>query len=269
MPPACQAVPGQPSPSPAGITVPLYIGARNVILDVNELHPKEVAIAGSLGTQPTRLSEIRVLIADERKLLRQGLISLFSKELGILIVGNCGDGLEAVELIKNKRPDVVVLNMRLPKLDGIGVARHTRKLSQPPELVFITDHHNESMMREAFALGARAYLLQGCDFKELVFAIRKVAAGDYYLTGPAGREMVQGYINSGEQPAEPGGIMTKRETELARLLAEGYSTKEAADRLNISVKTAQTHRASIMRKLRARNVTDIVKYCIRNNLTDA
>ncbi len=213
-------------------------------------------------------SEIRVIIADERKIFRQGLISLFTTEHDLLIVGDAGDGPELVDLVTTSRPDLVLLNINLPGLDGIGAARRIKKLPNPPELVFMINNHNESLMREAFSIGARAYLLQDCDFKEIVFALRKAAAGDYYLTGPAGHEMVFDYINPGERESNSGSIMTRRERELARLLADGYSTKEAADRLSISVKTAETHRASIMRKLRARNVTDIVKYCIRNKLID-
>ncbi len=223
----------------------------------------------SFGIQPTHLREIRVVIADERKLLRQGLIALFTTELGILVAGDTGDGIRAVELVANTKPDVVVLNINLPTLDGVGAAMRMRKLSPCPEFVFLATQHNESLMRETFAVGGRAYLLQDCDFKELVFAIRKVAAGDYYLTGPAGHDMVMGYINPSSGDTTPlEGPMTRREKELCRLLADGYSTKEAADRLNISVKTAETHRASIMKKLRAKNVTDIVKYCIRNKIIE-
>lgn len=226
-------------------------------------------MAKSFGIQPTHLREIRVIIADERKLLRQGLIALFTTELGILVAGDTGDGMELVDLAAKTKPDVVVLNINLPTLDGIGAAMRMRKLNPCPEFVFLTTQHNEALMREAFAAGGRAYLLQKCDFKELVFAIRKVAVGDYYLTGPAGHHMVMGYINPPSAEGEPtGGPMTRRELELCRLLADGYSTKEAADRLKISVKTADTHRSSIMKKLRAKNVTDIVKYCIRNKIIE-
>ena len=101
-----------------------------------------------------------------------------------------------------------------------------------------------------------------------MFAIRKVAGGDYYLTGPAGREMVFEYVSLGEEEGGSDGLLTRRELELSRLLADGYSTKEAASRLSISVKTAEAHRSSVMKKLNAKNVTDIVKYCIRNNIID-
>lgn len=222
----------------------------------------------SLGIQPTHLKEIKILIVDERKLFRQGLIALFTTQLGILVVGETGDGIEAVELARNKRPDVVIINLNLPSLDGISAAARMRKLPDFPDFVFLANRHNESLMREAFAVGARAYLLQDCDFKELVFAIRKVAAGEYYLTGPAGHEMVMGYINRNTEETSTLDLITPREKELCRLLADGYSTKEAADRLGISIKTAETHRASIMKKLRAKNVTDLVKYCIRNKIID-
>lgn len=212
-------------------------------------------------------SEIRLLIADERRLFRQGLIALLTKELGILIVGDSGDGLETVDMVETKKPDVILLNIRMPRLDGLGVARRTRRRSDPPELVFLTTAHREPDMREAFSLGARAYLLQNCDFRELVFAIRKAAVGEFYLSGPAGHDMVNEFVNPSPVDESGQGLLTRRETELARLLADGHSTKEAADYLNISVKTAEVHRASIMKKLRAKNVTDIVKYCIRNNLT--
>ncbi|MEZ5360379.1 MAG: response regulator transcription factor [Candidatus Zixiibacteriota bacterium] len=212
-------------------------------------------------------SETRLFIADERKLLRQGLIALFTTELGILVVGDSGDGLETVDLVQEKKPDIVLLNTRMPRLDGLGVARRLRNLPVNPELVFITTIHSEPQMREAFALGAKSYLQQDCDFRELVFAIRKASVGEYYLSGPAGRNLVDEYINPTPNEEMSVSGMTKREMELARLLADGYSSKEAADFMNISVKTAEVHRAAIMKKLHAKNVTDIVKFCIRNNIT--
>jgi len=225
-------------------------------------------IVSSHGKQLSYLSEIKVLIVDERKLFRQGLISLFSTELGILVVGDTGDGLDALDIISERKPHVVILNISLPGLDGISLARRLRKTNRPPNLVFLTIGHNELLMREAFAMGARSYLMQSCDFKELVLAVRKAAAGDFYLTGPAGRDMVLEYVTPNGNGDGQSKIMTRREKELARLLADGYSTKEAADRLSMSVKTAETHRASIMKKLNAKNVTDIVKYCIRNKIVD-
>lgn len=220
----------------------------------------------SLGKQPSPLSEIRVLIADERKLFRQGLIALFATELGILVAGDTGDGLDALNQAVQKKPDVLLLNLDMPGMDGIGIGNRLRKSAPKTRIVFLGLSHNEPLMREAFKTGARAYLLQTCDFKELVFAIRKVAGGEYYLTGPAGRELVMEYLTALKGQARKSGGLSPRETELCKLLAEGYSTKEAAARLHISLKTAETHRASVMKKLSAKNVTDIVKYCIRNKI---
>jgi DNA-binding NarL/FixJ family response regulator len=224
-------------------------------------------LAKAFDIQPTHLPEIKIIIADERKLFRQGLISLFATELGILVVGDTGDGIEAVKLASAKKPDVVVLNLHLASLNGVGAAKRMRKGAHQPDFVFLSTHHNELLMKEAFALGARAYLIMSCDFKELVFAIRKVAAGDYYLTGPAGRDMALEYIGAATPPEDSAvNILTHSEQEVCRLLADGLSTKEVAGRLHISSRTAETHRASVMKKIRGKNVTDIVKFCIRNGI---
>lgn len=222
-----------------------------------------------LGKQPTPRSEIRVIIVDGRMLFRQGLIALFTTEPGILVVGDTDNGLDAVELAEKTKPNVIICNLKLPGLDGIGVARRLDKLISSPEFVFVANEHIEKRMREAFRNGARAYLLQDCDFKELIFAIRKAAVGEFYLSGPAGHDMVLEFVSPGSIEDEAGGTMTRREIELARLLADGYSNKEAAGMLNISIKTVENHRASIMKKIRAKNVTDIVKYCIRNKLIES
>jgi len=229
---------------------------------------KKESLISPFGKQSIPRSEIQVILVDPRRLFRQGLIALFTSEPGILVAGDAGDGLLAIELIEAVKPDVVVLNLNLPGLSGLSITTRARKLSPPPEVVILTGEHNETQMREVFRAGARAYLLQDCDFKELVFAIRKASMGDYYLSGPAGHEMVLQYVHPTEERKKSGQILTKRERELARLLAEGCSTKEAADCLRISVKTAETHRASVMKKLSAKNVTDIVRYCIRNKTID-
>ncbi|MCP4567476.1 MAG: response regulator transcription factor [FCB group bacterium] len=222
-----------------------------------------------LGKQPTPRSEIRIIIVDERKIFRQGLMALLTTEPGILVVGDTGNGLDAVRLVEDKKPNVIVANLRLPRLDGIGLARRVANMISSPEMVYLTNEHIEARMRDAFRAGARAYLMQDCDFKELVFAIRKASVGDFYLSGPAGHEMVLEYVNPGSSVDGTEGAITRREIELARLLADGYSNKEAAGLLNISIKTAENHRAAIMKKIRAKNVTDIVKYCIRNKIIES
>jgi len=211
---------------------------------------------------------IRLLLAVELELFRKGLASLIADDDDLVVVGEVGDGKEAVERVPDVSPDVVVTEVVLPVLDGISACRRIRSLHPATEVLFLTSMQNEDQMRQAFEAGARGYLLRSCSFEELVFAIKKAARGDYYLSGPAGQEMVAEYVKPLLQNQRPGGVMTQRERELARLLSDGYSSKEAADILDISPKTAETHRASIMKKLNARNVTDIVKYCIRNRLIE-
>ena len=214
------------------------------------------------------ISQIKLLIADDQSLSREGLVSLFFNEPGIEVIGQAKDGVRAIELAAELRPNVVIVTPMLDKLDGVTVATRISKLPTCPQVIFLSNTHNESQIREAFEAGAKAFLLKSSNFKELCFAVTKVARGDFYLTGPAGQELVTEYIKQAVDSQKPGGVMTQRERQLAKLLADGYSTKEAAEFLNISPKTAETHRASIMKKLGAKNVTDIVRYCIRNYLIE-
>jgi DNA-binding NarL/FixJ family response regulator len=212
---------------------------------------------------------IKLLIIEPQKLLREGLVALFAEQPGIAVLGNGENGLEAIEMATTLQPNVVILGMNMPVMDGLTAAVRLRKLDVPPEIVILAGDHHEIRMKEAFESGARAYLLKDCEFEELEFAVRKAAEGEYYVAGQAGKDLVNEFIKPVLSKQKPGGIMTQRERELARLLADGYSTKEAAQVLNISTKTAESHRTSIMKKLGARNVTDIVKYCIRNHIIEA
>lgn len=213
-------------------------------------------------------STIRLLIADEQTLFREGLMALFSGLAGFNVVAEAGDGSSCVDLAATRHPDVALVSLKLPHLDGLAVTRRITQAVPHPEIVVIAGSHNETQMREAFEAGARAYLLRSCPFEELKFAISKAAMGEFYLSGPGGQDVISEYVRPLINNQRPGGIMTQRERELAKLLADGYSTKEAAELLNISPKTAETHRASIMKKLGAKNVTDIVKYCVRNQLIE-
>jgi DNA-binding NarL/FixJ family response regulator len=211
---------------------------------------------------------IRVIIIDDQRLMREGLVSLLKADGGFEVVGDYASGPEAFEKISLLSPDVAIVDIQIPGLDGISIGRRLRQQSPVTELVYLTSVHSDDQAREAFGAGGRCYLLKDCSFDELALATRKAADGDYYLTGPSSSEMIAEYIKPLLDSEKPGGRVTVREKEIARLLADGYSTKEAADVLNISVKTAEAHRASIMKKLKAKNVTDIVKYCIRNQIIE-
>ncbi|MGD8921943.1 MAG: response regulator transcription factor [Candidatus Zixiibacteriota bacterium] len=211
---------------------------------------------------------IRIFIVDNQSLFREGLVALFSQDDDFEVVGNGSTGTEAVEQTAVLNPDVIIMNVILPILDGISAARRIKERHPRTEIVFLSESHNDEQLRGAFESGARCFLFKGASFEELIYAVKKAAQGDYYISGPASQDLVAEYVRPLVNSQRPGGLMTPREREIARLLADGYSTKEVADVLNISPKTAETHRASIMKKLNARNVTDIVKYCIRNHIIE-
>jgi DNA-binding NarL/FixJ family response regulator len=173
-----------------------------------------------------------------------------------------------VDVVLEHDPDVLVLDIVMPGIGGIEAARELKQVAPRTEIVVLTGHHNEAYQRAAFEAGARGYLFKDCSVRNLLEAIRAASLGDYYLAGPAGRDLISEYVKPLVARQPPGGRITPRERELACLLADGYSSKEAAAVLGISVKTAETHRASLLRKLGARNVADVVKYCIRNRLIE-
>jgi len=213
-------------------------------------------------------SKLKLVIAEDQSIFREGLNALFSSLPQFEIMGSTGDGLEALQLATTHLPDVMIISLALPRMVGTALARRVRQLSPSPEIVFLVSNHSQNIMRQVFESGARAYLLKSCSSDELFEAVKKAAYGEYYLSNPTDYDLLAEYVKPILISQPPGGMITPREREIAHLLADGYSTKEAADVLNISPKTAETHRASLMRKLNARNVTDIVKYCIRNQIIE-
>jgi DNA-binding NarL/FixJ family response regulator len=208
--------------------------------------------------------DIRVFLTDDHRILREALAQLLDATEGFVVVGEAGDGQETLERLPATDPDVAVLDIVMPRLNGIETARWLRENHPRTELVILTGHHNEAHVRECFEAGVRGYVLKEEGSTQLLDAIRLAARGDYYLAGSAGRDLVADYVRPWLARQKPGGVVTPRERQLAILVSDGYSSKEIASFLNISVKTVETHRASLMRKLGARNVADVVKYCIRN-----
>jgi two-component system, NarL family, response regulator NreC len=211
---------------------------------------------------------IRVFVVEDHLLVRQALVHVLCATDGLEVVGEAGNGQEAIERIPELDPDVALVDLLMPVMGGIEAARWLRENHPRTEIVIVTGHHNEAYQRQAFECGVRGYVLKDIAIEQLLEAVRHAARGDYYLSGPAGRDLVAEYVKPWVARQQPGGVMTQRERQLAILIADGYSSKEAAAVLNISVKTADTHRASLMKKLGARNVADVVKYCIRNELIE-
>lgn len=208
--------------------------------------------------------QIRVFLADDHRLMREALARLLGSSDGFTVVGEAGTGHEVLERVPALDPDVAVIDIVMPGLNGIETTRWLRENHPRTEVVILTGHHNEAYERECFAAGARGYLLKEEGWTQLLDAIRHAARGDYYLAGAAGRDLVAEYVKPWVARQQPGGVITPRERQLAILISDGYSSKEIAGILNISVKTVETHRASLMSKLGARSVAEVVKYCIRN-----
>jgi DNA-binding NarL/FixJ family response regulator len=211
---------------------------------------------------------LRIVLADDHEIFRRALAALLEGSASVQVVGDAADGREAIDRVLQLDPDVAVLDVVMPRMDGIEAARRIRALRPRTEVVILSAFRSEAYQRQALQAGVRAYLLKECSLEMLLDGIRHAAHGDYFLPGVAGQDLVAEYVRPLIRNQNPGGLVTPRERQIACLLADGYSTKEAAAVLNMSVKTAETHRASIMRKLGAKNVADIVKYCIRNHLID-
>jgi len=208
---------------------------------------------------------IRVFLLDGQQLVRQAVAHLLSSAGPFEVVGQAGAAEEAMAQVPALDPDVAVVGLTRSAQGGLELVRWLRTHRPRTEVVALVAAPAERLQRSAFEAGARGFVPAEAAFDQLVDAIRSAARGDYYLAG-IGRDEVAEYASPWVEQQPPGGHITPRERELAVLLADGYSSREAAAVLNISVRTVDTHRASLMRKLGARNLADVVKYCIRNGL---
>ena len=211
---------------------------------------------------------LRILIVDDHAVVRRGVRSLLESQPDWEIAGEATTGREAVELAKQLQPDIVVMDLSLPELSGLDATRHILKESPGSEIVVLTMHHSEELAREALQAGARGYVLKSDADQSLIAAIESLRLHKPFLTSTVTEFVLDDYRRRAE--IDDAGVshatVTAREREIIQNLAEGKSNKEAASTLGISVKTIEAHRANIMRKLRLRSVSDLVRYAIRNKI---
>jgi DNA-binding NarL/FixJ family response regulator len=210
---------------------------------------------------------LRVLLADDHGIVRRGLRSIL-EDAGHIVVAEAADGLEAMRQFEEQRPDLLILDIGMPKLSGIEVAARTQKLEKPPAVIVLSMHSDESYIIRALAAGARAYLLKDATDEDLLPAVRAVAAGKPFFSPAVAAVLVEDYVRALQKRglSDSYHLLTDREKETLHLLAEGRSNKEVATVLDVGVSTVETHRANLMQKLNLHNTAEIVLYAVRKGL---
>jgi DNA-binding NarL/FixJ family response regulator len=208
-----------------------------------------------------------IVLADDHRIVRQGLRALLSAEEDFSVIGEADDGREALEVVRRFNPDVLVLDLMMPGLNGLEVARQVHKHWPKVGIVVLSMHDDEGFVLEALANGVSAYVLKDSNSSDLVLAVREVAAGRRYLSPPLSDRAIETY----QQMAKIGTMdkhetLTTREREVLQLSAEGHTNSEIAARLGISPRTAETHRSRLMHKLGLHSQADLIRYALRRGI---
>lgn len=213
------------------------------------------------------MTGLRILLADDHDVVRCGLRQLLEQRPGWEVCGEAVTGREAVEMAARLMPHVVVLDLTMPELNGLEATRQIRKAQPSMEVLIFTMHESEQLIREVLAAGARGYLLKSDAAALIVSAVETLARHKPYFNPKVSETILDGFLRSSSAPNDaPVDPLTAREREIVQLLAEGNSNKRIAGLLGITPKTVETHRATIMRKIDAHSVVDIVRYALRNRL---
>jgi DNA-binding NarL/FixJ family response regulator len=214
---------------------------------------------------------LRILVADDHDLLRRGVKTLLQSHAGWEVCGEANTGREAVAKAKELKPDIVILDISMPDLNGVDAAKRIRKGSPDTEVLILSVHFSDQLIREILEAGVRGYVVKSDSDRDLVIAVETLANHKPFFTPRATEVMLtsfhEGKIKA-DLPEATRDRLTPREREIVQLLAEGKGSKEVASSLYISVKTAETHRANIMRKLQAHTVSELVRYAIRNRIIE-
>lgn len=213
------------------------------------------------------MSQTSIVLADDHHIVRQGLRTLLEAEREFTVVGETADGLKVADLVEQLRPDVLILDLMMPGLNGLEIARQVSQRTPKTRIIILSMHANEAYVLEALRNGAAGYVLKDANPADMVQAVREVTAGRHYLSRPLSERAIQTYAQKAEAaPLDLYETLTTREREVMQLAAESYSSTEIAARLGISPRTAETHRANLMRKLGLQNQTDLIRYAIRRGL---
>ncbi|MCP4693603.1 MAG: response regulator transcription factor [Desulfobacterales bacterium] len=211
------------------------------------------------------MKKIRVLIADDHAIVREGLRQVLNSRGDIEVIGEAADGLQTLEKVKKLGPDVAVVDIAMPNLNGLEVIGSIRELAPGCHVVILSLHAKESFVRQALKNGAMGYVLKACPSADIVEAIRTAARGEYFLSARIKANVIENYLNTKETAPTARGydLLSEREQQVFRLVVDGKSTKEIADILFVSPKTVEKHRGSISSKLGVHGRLDLLKYAIK------
>jgi two-component system, NarL family, response regulator NreC len=214
---------------------------------------------------------LRILIADDHEVVREGMRALIEHEPGWKVCGIAINGREAVDTAKKLKPEVVILDMTMPELDGLEALRQIKRALPNTEVMIFSAHHSEEVIEQLFDAGAKSYIQKSDAGRHLVAAIKSLAEHKPFFTPEISEILFAKFFSAGacKKQSKPEHSLTGREREIVRLLAEGRSNKEVATALGISIRTAETHRATLTRKLGLDSLAALVRYAIRNNIIDA
>ncbi len=218
------------------------------------------------------MKKLRILLADDHALVRRGARGLLQNRHGWRVVGEAADGREAVEKVMKLKPDVAIVDISMPVLDGLQVTRQIRKAAPNTQVLILTMHESDQMVRRVLEAGARGYVLKSDLAECLVKAVKDVSAGKSFLAPKVSEIVLKGFLQTGKQPEQAErsqGQPTPREMEILRLLAEGKTNKEIAALLGITVRTVETHRAKIMLKLGLHSLAELIHYAVRHGIVSA
>jgi DNA-binding NarL/FixJ family response regulator len=208
----------------------------------------------------------RILICDDHKIFREGLRALLEKQPDVKVVGEARDGQEALKLAQDLAPDIVVMDISMPGMNGIDASRALAKTRKTTQIIALSMHGDRNYVAATFKAGARAYLLKDLAFEELMDAIKAVSNGKFFLSADIANLVMGDYIKG---PAgDPVSVLSSREREILQMLADGLCTKEISHKLLLSVKTVETHRKRIMGKTGIRNIAGLTHYAIREGLVN-
>jgi len=211
---------------------------------------------------------LKILLADDHKIVRDGLKSLIRKEVSMEVVGEADNGRKAVQLARDLEPEIIIMDISMPDLNGVEATRQILADSPDIKIIALSMHSDKRYVKGVLSAGASGYLLKDSAFEELVEAIRTVDTGRFYLSAGIAGVVVKDYVGSqANKDALTSDILSAREREVLQLLAEGKSTKEIASDLHVSGKTIETHRRNIMQKLNIHTIAGLTRYAIREGLT--